>query len=159
MTEQQVPETIETPQATIIGNAAYLAQNFSRVENGWIAYKIFNAVYLKPDHWVIEVGQALREDDLDTNAREECGRGINIAKSMEWIANFIETMYEDEEGETVADVWKVFIPDTAIIVIPNHTDGKIRTNEIHLLEIIGEVHYDDRYNWDEDDDDYEDDDY
>lgn len=156
MTEQQTPETIKTFQATIIGNAAYLVQNFARVENGWIAYKVFNSVYMKPDHWVIETGQVLREDDLNTNAREECGEGINIAKSMEWIADFIEAMYADEEGETVANVWKVFIPDTATIVIPNRTDGKIRTNEIHLLEVIGEVYYDTEY---EDGNDYEDDDY
>lgn len=154
LTYEEVTQT--EAQATIIGNAAYLVKNFERVENGWIAYKIFNSVFMKPDHWVIEAGQVLREDALDTNATEECSRGINIAESMEWIANFIEAMYQDEEGETVANVWKVFIPDTATIVIPNHTDGKIRANEIHLLEVIGQVYYDTEY---DDDDDYEGDDY
>lgn len=153
MNETNDNPTIAIPSATIIGNAAYLISNFERAEGGWTAYKIFNSVYTSPRHWKIEVGSTLTESDLETDVENGCAAGINIARSVGWIENFISTSSCDNDGNMVADVWKVFIPDTAIIVIPNYTDGKIRCNEIRLLEIVGQAFYEDYHeDWEDDDD-------
>jgi hypothetical protein len=143
---------IEIPPATIIGNAGYLVAHFERTEGGWIAFKIFNLIYSPPERWEIKIGSTLTEPDLETNPEYDCAQGINIAQNVRWIEDFINEISSDDDGNTVADVWKVFIPDTAIIVIPHGTDGKIRTNEIHLLEIVGQAFY--HEDWDDDEDEY-----
>lgn len=161
MTETIESPTVAIPAATIIGNAAYLVKNFERTDGGWIAYKIFNSVYTSPERWKIEADSILTEPDLETNPAYDCAQGINIAKSIGWIEDFISDTSSDRDGNMVAIVWKVFIPDTAIIVIPHGSDGKIRTNQIQLLEVIGTAEYgtsddpDDFY----DDYDYEEEDY
>lgn len=142
MSEAIVNPEVRVPEPTIIGNATYLVEHFQRIENGWIAYKIFNSVYTAPEHWNIAAGSIISESRLNREAWNDCAPGINVAKNMEWIANFISVTSSDENGSTEALVWKVFIPDTSIIVIPDHTDGKIRTNQIQLLETVGTVYYD-----------------
>lgn len=140
----------------IIGNEDFLKAHFTRVENGWIGYKIFNSVYLAPEHWKIEAGAIITESELNTWSHSDCADGINLAMSVDWIQNFVSDISSDEQGEIDALVWKVLIPDTSIIVIPWNTDGKIRTNQIQLLETVATVYYDtERY---DDDDEYDDDD-
>ncbi len=146
---------VPVPEPTILGNAIYLHKNFQRVEGGWIAYKIFNSCYEAPPEWKIEVGSKITER-VNLEILHDCAYGINVARSVRWIQEFICDQISDVYNNITTDAWKVFIPDTAIIVIPDYTDGKIRVNEIHLLEIAAQVKYDTYYG---DGSDQEDNDY
>lgn len=154
------------PQATIIGNANQLIEKFERVEGGWLAYKTFNGMYKTPSHWNIEP-LAIITNGVDINITDTCSFGINVGPSVTWVKDFIADIERDEYGNTQADIWKLFIPDSATIVIPEHSNGKIRVSEAKLIGIVDQglywrgisPDYFDEYNDDDDDDDYDDDDF
>lgn len=131
------------PVATIIGNALYLVQHFERVENGWIGYKIFNSLNIAPDAWIFEPHSILTDEYLDTNPNALCRAGINLANSIDWVHWYVaaECQSVDQYGDEQGDIWKVFVPDSAVIIVPYNTSGKIRTNCIELLEVVAQVDY------------------
>lgn len=134
---------IPVPLPSIIGNAAYLAKNFERAEGGWIAYKVFNSMHQAPASWKIEAGSVIKERRIDDRVDTTCSYGINVANNPEWVYSYIasECATTDKLFNHVTDVWKVFIPDASIIVIPDLSNGKIRVTEIHLLEVVGTASY------------------
>lgn len=131
------------PVATIIGNAVMLVDRFERVEGGWIGYKIFNSQYLAPVHWVIKRDSLILHPYIVRDTDVSCGPGINVANRIEWIYNYVAGTCNDRDqlGNRTGMIWKVFIPDTATIVIPDRSRGKIRVTEIRLLETVGWVDY------------------
>lgn len=131
------------PEATIIGNAAMLMRSFEQTEGGWIAYKIFNSQYVAPSHWIIAPDSVIVHPYIRRDVESSCGPGINVANSVQWIKDYVAGTCGkyDQLGNRLGSVWKVFIPETATIVIPNGSRGKIRVTEIKLLEIVDQVDY------------------
>lgn len=143
------------------GDEKYLKLVFTRAkgDNGWVVYKCFNSMFPAPKSWKIEEGAWISEPNIDTEVLNSCSSGINVAPTMEWVTEYVQDSSlhngRDVNGNSTADIWELFIPDTAVIVIPYSADGKIRSSEAQLVKIVGQA----EYGWDDDDDyEYEDDD-
>lgn len=134
---------VPVPQATIIGNANQLIEKFERVEGGWIAFKIFNSLHRAPSAWKIEAGSVIYDDHLHRDTEVACSYGINVASNIDWIYRYVDIDCGacDELQNTHTNIWKVLIPDSATIIIPDDSDGKIRVDKIQLLETVGEIWY------------------
>ena len=103
----------------------YLDAHFDRVKDGYIAYKTFGAQYRAPKKWKIEVGSVI-EEVVNHDRTCECGCGINVAP-LEWV-----------KRNYSGDIWKVLIrwEWLAGVVVPYHTDGKIRCERVELLGVV-----------------------
>ena len=103
----------------------YLDAHFERVKDGYIAYKTFGAQYRAPKKWKIEVGSVI-EEVVNPDRTCECGCGINVAP-LEWV-----------KRNYSGDIWKVLIrwEWLAGVVVPYHTDGKIRCERVELLGVV-----------------------
>lgn len=103
----------------------YLDAHFERVKDGYIAYKTFGAQYRAPERWKIEVGSVI-DEVVNPDRTCECGCGINVAP-IEWV-----------KSNYSGAVWKVLIrwEWLAGVVVPYHTDGKIRCERVELLGVV-----------------------
>lgn len=103
----------------------YLDAHFERVKDGYIAYKTFGAQYRAPKKWKIEVGSVI-EEVVNPDRTCECGCGINVAP-IEWV-----------KRNYSGDIWKVLIrwEWLAGVVVPYHTNGKIRCERVELLGVV-----------------------
>ena len=103
----------------------YLDAHFERVKDGYIAYKTFGAQCRAPKKWKIEVGSVI-EEVVNPDRTCECGCGINVAP-LEWV-----------KRNYSGDIWKVLIrwEWLAGVVVPYHTDGKIRCERVELLGVV-----------------------
>lgn len=103
----------------------YLDAHFERVKDGYIAYKTFGAQYRAPKKWKIEVGSVI-EEVVNPDRTCKCGCGINVAP-LEWV-----------KRNYSGDIWKVLIrwEWLAGVVVPYHTDGKIRCERVELLGVV-----------------------
>lgn len=104
----------------------FIDAHFERVEDGYIAYKTFNAVYESPATWEIEKGAVLIEN-VNFDRCQECGCGINVAP-LAWV----------RRGYPNRPVWKLLIrwEWLAGVCVPYNTDGKIRCERVELLEVV-----------------------
>ena len=104
----------------------YLDAHFERTENGYIAYKTFNAVYLAPPKWEIAPGSII-EENVNFDRCAACGCGINVAP-LEWVKN----KYPNKQ------IWKVLIRWEWLcgVCVPYMSDGKIRCERVELLEVV-----------------------
>ena len=104
----------------------FLNNNFEKTSEGYIVYKTFSEFYTKRIDWKIEKNSIIEEIGVNTNITNTCGSGINVA-TYNWCLN-----------ETKTQIWKCLIKFEWVcsIVIPIHTDGKIRCSKIQLLEKI-----------------------
>ena len=105
----------------------YIISNFDKTDNGIIVYKTFDS-YQKPNpNWKIEAGSIL-EEIVNFNRTENCGCGINVA-TLDWVR-------QNNVGNK--DIWKCLIRWEWLsdVVVPYHTDGKIRAGRVQLLEIV-----------------------
>jgi len=103
----------------------YIMEHFEKSAEGIICYKEFGMFHASSPKWIIEAGSII-EENVNSNRTNECGCGINVG-TLSWI----------KRNCTENHVWKCLIkwewlPD---VVVPYHTDGKIRTARIQLLEI------------------------
>lgn len=103
----------------------YMAANFERTDEGYIAYKIFGKQYRPPDTWKIEAGSVISEN-VNFNRCNGCGSGINVAP-LAWVKR-------NYNGE----IWKVLIRWKWLcgVVVPYHTNGKIRCERVELLGVV-----------------------
>ena len=103
----------------------YLDAHFERVKDGYIAYKTFGAQYRAPKKWKIEAGSVI-EEVVNPDRAYDCGCGINVAP-LEWV-----------KRNYSGDIWKVLIrwEWLAGVVVPYHTDGKIRCERVELLGVV-----------------------
>ncbi len=111
-------------------SADYIMACFDKTRDGIIAYKTFNNYQQINPRWVIEEGSII-EENVNYNRTNECGCGINVA-TMDWVKT---------NGCQGKDIWECLIkwewlPD---VVVPYHTDGKIRAGRVQLIKIIGVV--------------------
>jgi hypothetical protein len=107
-------------------SADYIMANFDKTEEGIVVYKTFGFHSHPNPNWKIEKG-AIIEENVNPNRTEECGCGVNVG-TLEWV--------KKHGGRR--DIWKCLIkwewlPD---VVVPYHTDGKIRAGRVQLLEVI-----------------------
>lgn len=105
----------------------FLEENFEKTEEGYIAYKIFNLHYMKPESWEIKEGSILTEV-VNTSRFEECSCGINVGtrKLMEEYSSY--------------PIWKVLIRFEWLseVCVPYNSNQKIRCGRIQLLEKVQE---------------------
>ena len=111
-------------------SADYIMARFDKTGDGIIAYKTFNNYQQINPRWVIEEGSII-EENVNYNRTNECGCGINVA-TLDWVKT---------NGCQGKDIWECLIkwewlPD---VVVPYHTDGKIRAGRVQLIKIIGVV--------------------
>jgi hypothetical protein len=105
----------------------YIEENFETITDGIIAYKTFGEYYDSPAHWEIKEGSVITEH-VNPNRTEECGCGINVA-TLGWVKR------NCKKGN---DIWKVLIEWKWLVgvVVPYHTNGKIRCERVRLLERV-----------------------
>jgi len=108
----------------------WLLEHFERdTDNrGLIAYKTFGTNYPVPEAWEIVPGSILVEN-VNPFTTSDCACGVNVA-TRTWI---------NCNGEASSrNVWKCLIrwEWLAGVVVPYHTDGKIRCGRVELLEIV-----------------------
>ena len=112
----------------LLQTADFMATNFERTPDGYIAYKTFNSQYRAPDAWEIKPGSII-EETVNFDRCTGCGSGVNVAP-LEWVRSHHK-----------GDIWKVLIRWEWMCgaCIPYNTDGKIRCERVELLGIVSEV--------------------
>ena len=110
----------------LLQTSDFMASNFERTPDGYIAYKTFNGQYKAPDAWEIKPGSII-EETVNFDRCTECGSGINVAP-LKWAR-------KNQKGE----IWKVLIRWEWMcgVCIPYNTDGKIRCEHVELVEVVG----------------------
>jgi hypothetical protein len=69
----------------------------------------------------------LFETEIDTNIRQNCGKGWNLA-TLDWILN--------NQNIFTGKIVEFIIPEEALIIVSNNNEGKFRTNKIIYKEEI-----------------------
>ena len=112
----------------LLQTSDFMAFNFERTPDGYIAYKTFNGQYKAPDAWEIKPGSII-EETVNFDRCTECGSGINVAP-LEWV-------WTHRKGE----IWKVLIRWEWMcgVCIPYNTDRKIRCERVELLGVVSEA--------------------
>ena len=110
----------------LLSAADYMLNTFEWTPVGVIAYKTFNGQYLPPDHWKLEPGSVITET-VNPDRCTDCGSGVNVA-TLEWV----KATYP---GLTIRKVL-IRLGDLPGVVVPYHTDGKIRCERVQLLEVV-----------------------
>ena len=110
----------------LLQTTTFIAANFERTPDGYIAYKTFNGQYKAPSTWEIKPWSII-EETVNFDRCTECGSGINVAP-LEWVQ-------KNQKG----DIWKVLIRWEWLcgVCIPYNTDGKIRCERVELVGIVG----------------------
>ncbi len=111
-------------------SADYILAHFDKTEEGIIVYKTFGEYKPPNPAWKIEKDSII-EENVNPNRTDECGCGVNVG-TLEWVKT---------RGGHQRDIWKCLVKWEwmADVVVPYHTDGKIRTARVQLLEICGKV--------------------
>lgn len=109
----------------LLSASDYLEENFEFLEDGsMVVYKTFGKDRQPPEHWTIEPGAIITET-CNPCRTADCGSGVNVAK-------------RDWKGFGRGDIWKLIIKPQWLggVVVPYHTDGKIRCEKAQLVEIV-----------------------
>jgi len=111
----------------LLNPSEYLTANFKFTTKGMIAYKVFGGYKPPPSTWKLIEGEYITEI-VNPNPTNDCACGINVA-TPQWLKNNLKTQHE---------VWRVLVevPDLASVIVPYHTNGKIRCGRVKLLERI-----------------------
>ena len=110
----------------LLSQQAFMQDNFTHDRRGFIVYKTFNSQYTAPAAWVIKPGSII-EEVCNPDRCNDCGSGVNVA-TLEWV-----------KRNSSGTIWKCRIAwkDAPGIVVPYMTDGKIRTERVELIEVVG----------------------
>ena len=113
----------------LLSTSDYMAKKFKKTKDGYLCYKTFNSNYTKPDYWKIEAGSIISEV-VNPDRTIDCACGVNVG-TLEWVK---------QNNDKDTDIWKCLIKWEwlAGVVVPYHTDGKIRCEKVQLLEVIKE---------------------
>ena len=105
----------------------YLLKTFEQTPDGVIVYKTFGGQYPPNPDWRVEPGSII-EEVVNPDRACDCACGVNVA-TLDWVRG-------NYPGKPV---WKCLIrwPWLVGVVVPYHTDGKIRASRVELLEIVG----------------------
>ena len=107
-----------------LAHAILIGANISipTINKQQIFYKTFNDYYKAPEKWVITENSIIEDTTLNTDLRETCASGINIA-SLEWVKTNCKNQ-----------IWEVELLPESVVVVPYASDGKFRTNKIRLIK-------------------------
>ena len=110
----------------LLSSIDYLQKNFKKIKEGYICYKTFNSNYDKPDYWKVKEGSIISEV-VNPCRTVDCACGVNVG-TLKWV----------KENTNESEIWKCLIEWEwlAGVVVPYHTDGKIRCEKVRLLEVI-----------------------
>jgi hypothetical protein len=102
-----------------------MAKNFKKTKQGFVVYKTFNSQFPANTGWIIKP-KSIIEEVVNPERTIDCACGVNVA-TLDWI-----------KKETSGDIWQCVIKWEwlAGVVVPYHTDGKIRTEKVQLIKII-----------------------
>ena len=109
----------------LLSASDYLEANFEFQSDGsMIVYKTFNRHYAPNTNWLLEPNSIITETCNPCRVTD-CGSGINVAK-------------RDYDGFGNGYLWKCIIKPQWLggVVVPYHTDGKIRCERLMLIEIV-----------------------
>ena len=111
-------------------SADYISAHFDKTEDGIIVYKTFNNHQQPNPNWIIEEGSVI-EENVNYNRTNDCGCGVNVA-TLDWIK---------KHGGQGRDIWECLIKWEWLsdVVVPYHTDGKIRAGRVQLVRVVGVV--------------------
>jgi hypothetical protein len=111
-------------------SADYIMTHFGKTKDGIIVYKTFSSYWQSNPNWVIRAGSII-EENVNRNRTESCGCGINVA-TLGWVSL---------NGGLGKDIWECLIKWEWLsdVVVPYHTDGKIRAGRVQLVRIVGVV--------------------
>lgn len=110
----------------------FMKKNFHYLDDGWIVFKCFenaDKIYPNPESWKIKQGSVITEV-CDQDRGNTCSYGISVGNFQ-----FMDRYYPRSKFNAC------FIPAShgCGIVVPQHSNGKIRTD---YLEILNEVKFD-----------------
>ena len=105
----------------------YLLKTFAQTPDGVIVYKTFSGQYPPSPSWRVEPGSII-EEVVNPDRACDCACGVNVA-TLDWVRG-------NYPGKPV---WKCLIrwPWLVGVVVPYHTDGKIRASQVELVGIVG----------------------
>lgn len=109
----------------VLSAVDYMKDHFERISEGYVAYKTFGSHNKVPDKWKIEAGSVISEN-VNPDRCCEFGSGVNVAP--------LESVKSNYNGE----IWKVLIRWEWLpgVVVPYHTNGKVRCERVELLEVV-----------------------
>jgi hypothetical protein len=109
----------------ILSQSKYMQENFKKTKIGFIVYKTFNSRYPQNTSWTIEK-KSIIEEVVNPDRTIDCACGVNVA-TLDRI-----------KKEAAGDIWQCLIKWEwlAGVVVPYHTDGKIRAEKVQLIKII-----------------------
>jgi len=117
----------------LLDPSEFLAKHFEFDDNGLIVFKAFGDTSCKqPDRWDVKPGSVI-EEIVNPCRVSTCACGVNCA-TREWCERFYRE--EIKHGDVV--VWRCRIKwrDLPGVVVPYHTDGKIRCARLELIEPV-----------------------
>jgi len=103
----------------------FMEKTFESNSDGYVVYKTFSSQYSAPNSWVIEPNSII-DEVVNQLVTIDCACGINVA-TLEWV-----------KREYSGDIWKCLIEWKWLlgVIVPYHTNGKIRAQRVRLLEIV-----------------------
>ena len=110
----------------ILDPIQFLEDHFTKTENGFLVYKTFGDFRRPNQTWTIAPNSVITEI-ANTDRSTECGSGVNVA-TLEWVEAHCRNSI----------VWECLIEWAWLpgVVVPYHTDGKIRASRVRLLKTI-----------------------
>ena len=109
----------------ILSKIEYLDENFEWTDDGLIVYKSFDESYAPSKKWEIQEGSVLTEV-VNQDPTINCACGVNVA-TLDWCKRNCDK-----------PIWRCMIrwKWLAGIVVPYHTDGKIRASRVELIGLL-----------------------
>jgi uncharacterized protein YjbI with pentapeptide repeats len=110
----------------ILSATEYIRQNFKKTKAGIIVYKTLGSQFPPNNKWTIKA-KSIIEEVVNPDRTVDCACGINVA-TLEWV--------KSNTSET--DIWQCLIKWEwlAGVVVPYHTDGKIRAEKVQLIKTV-----------------------
>ena len=115
----------------------FLNSKFTKTDDGYIAYKVFNCYHCPPLYWEIDEGSILVEN-VDFDRSMSCSYGINVT-TLDNALHYSRTIYDRELLDHIPDVWKVLIKWEwlPLVVVPfNNATSDFRCGKVQLLEKV-----------------------
>ena len=114
----------------------FLNSKFTKTNDGYIAYKVFNCYYFSPLYWEIDENSILVEN-VDFDRSVSCSYGINVT-TFDDALQHSRTIYDKKLLEHIPDVWKVLIKWEwlPLVVVPFNATNAFRCGKVQLLEKV-----------------------
>ena len=111
----------------ILSASEYLEENATFTPDGFlVGYKQKALHYASPNGWTFEPGEILSEVCNPCRV-SDCASGVNFALTKNW-SGFNPNL----------QIWEVHVKPQwlAGLVVPYHTDGKVRAEKVLLVQIV-----------------------